>query len=150
MLSLVFKRRLLLRCPQAAAFTPCRRLWSHHQPGVSDADITHHENAPTHSKGTRHPSSRAAEQRPGHDSPLRSENLGRTVVLDSCDGVVFKNASGKEYLDAMTGSPLAQPEAFREDLARVTLQQVKSNLGALSLLLTHWKDAEVGSSHRPA
>jgi hypothetical protein len=30
------------------------------------------------------------------------------------------------------------------------LQQVKSNMGALSLLLTHWKDVEVGIFRRPA
>jgi hypothetical protein len=137
MLSLVFKRLSLLRCPQAAAFTPCRRLSSYHQPGASNADITHHGNSSLHGKGTRHPFSEAAQQRPVHSSSPRFENLGRTVVLESCDGVVLKDASGKEYLDAMTGSPLAQPETTREDLARVTLKEVKSNMGALSLLLTH-------------
>jgi hypothetical protein len=75
--------------------------------------------------------------------------VGRTVVLDSRDGVVLKEASGKEYLDAMTGTPLYQQNSH-EDLTNVTLLQVSSTLGNLVLLLTHQKDVEVGTFSRPA
>jgi hypothetical protein len=146
MLSLVFRHRLLPSCPRAAAFIPCRRLSSSHQRRAYDANIAHHMNTRLYGKVAQNPSGEATQRRPEHDFLPRSESLGQKVVLDSCDGVVLKDVGGNEFLDAMTGSPLAQPETTREDLARVSVQQVKSNLGVLSLLLSYWKMLKLGVS----
>jgi 4-aminobutyrate aminotransferase-like enzyme len=146
MLSLAFRHRSLPSCPRAAALIPCRRLSSSHQRRAYDANIAHHKNTRLYGKAAQNPSGEATQWRPGHDFLPRSESLGQKVVLDSCDGVVLKDVGGKEFLDAMTGSPLAQPEITHEDLARVSVQQVKSNLGVLSLLLSYWKMLKLGVS----
>jgi hypothetical protein len=133
MLSLVFKRRLLQRCPPEAAFSPCRCLSSYIPLRSSNANITRQINAGLDNQKSGSSPSEPSQQRPGRESLLRQESFGRPVALGSSEGAVFKGANGKEYLDVMTGTPLDQFGKSREDFARVILQHVSLIDGILSL-----------------
>jgi hypothetical protein len=137
MLSFGLERRLLLKCHQAAYFSLCRPLSSYHQRRAPYENSAHRGNARLANQGSKNLSSEAAQGKSGYGSSLGQEGVGRTVVLDSSDNVMFNEAGGKEYLNAMTGTPLAQPENSHEDFAKVAFKQASLTLRFCSLLLIH-------------